>query len=67
MVRAGLRALEPVGRAFPQVAAASRRLELLLLGQAQAPSWLESQRFVLPCGPAELAELARGSRAGRVV
>jgi len=68
MVRAGLRALEPVGRAFPQAAAASWRLELLLLGQAQAPSWLESQRFVLPCGPAELAELARGSRAGgRVV
>jgi len=64
MVGAGLRALEPVGRAFPRVAAASRRLELLLLGQAQAPSWLESQRFVLPLGH---AELARGSRTGLAV
>ncbi|OHV39956.1 MULTISPECIES: NAD-dependent epimerase/dehydratase family protein [Pseudofrankia] len=64
VVRAVLRALEPVGRVFPPVAAASRRPELLLLGQAQATSWLEGQRFVLPLGHAEWAELARRSRAG---
>jgi len=63
VVRAALRALEPVGRVFPPVAAVSRRPELLLLGQAQGPSWLEGQRFVLPLGHAEWAELARRSRA----
>lgn len=63
VVRAALRALEPVGRVFPPAAAASRRPELLLLGQAQAPSWLEGQRFVLPLGHAEWAELARRARA----
>ncbi|ADP80294.1 NAD-dependent epimerase/dehydratase family protein [Pseudofrankia inefficax] len=63
MVRAVLRTLEPVGRVFPPAAAASRRPELLLLGQAQARSWLEGQRFVLPLGRAEWTELARRSRA----
>jgi nucleoside-diphosphate-sugar epimerase len=65
VARGVLRAAEPVGRVLPAVAAASRRPELLLLGQRQAPSWLAGQRFALPLGHSEWAELARRSRSGR--
>jgi nucleoside-diphosphate-sugar epimerase len=61
-VRGALRLAEPVGRALAPVAALSRRAELLLVGQAQAQSWLESQGFVLPYGPAELARVADSVR-----
>jgi len=63
VVRVALGVLEPVGRVFPPAAAASRRPELLLLGQGQARSWLEGQGFVLPLGRADWAELAHRSRA----
>jgi len=62
-VRAGLRLLEPVGRAVPLVAALARRAELLLIGQGQAPGWLEDQGFVLPFGRVSWESVARA--AGR--
>lgn len=53
-VRGALRLAALVGRLLPPAAAASRRAELLLLGQGQVPSWLERQGFVLPFGPDDL-------------
>lgn len=58
-VRAALRAIEIVGRYRPRVAALGRRAELLLLGQAQATSWLDERGFTPPLGAADWAVLAR--------
>jgi nucleoside-diphosphate-sugar epimerase len=57
-VHAALRLAEPVGRVLPPVAALSRRAELLLVGQEQAPSWLDTQGFTLPLGHADWNRVA---------
>lgn len=58
-VRAALRVAEPVGRIVPPLAALSRRAELLLVGQAQAASWLDGHGFALPYGRDDWIEVAR--------
>lgn len=46
-----VRVLKLVGRAHRPTAANARRVELLWLGQSQAPSWLSVHGWVRPVGP----------------
>jgi hypothetical protein len=47
--------LELVGGLLPQTISTSRRIELLVLGQAQEESWLSKQGWTPPLSPHEWA------------
>ena len=50
LARAMVRTLKWSGRRAPALAANARRVEVLLLGQAQARSWLDTARWQRPIG-----------------
>jgi hypothetical protein len=55
------------GRAVPSLSANARRLEIIWLGQMQAPSWLTAAGWSPPVGREGWAELGRKLAAKRTI